>query len=81
MPALTPSDETSFAVLMVTPPNLDSSPESKMEEEGSLDKEDDFVTVAHPIALPGLQHYETLGMTSISSMSQHEYEQNLMSIG
>ncbi len=80
MPALLDLDRAFFNLLAIVPPTL-VNPAGSMEAEGFQVFEEGFVPIYLMEDLPILQVHNKLDMASSPSMSQQEYEQNLLGLG
>lgn len=80
MPALLDLDQTFFTLLAIAPPTLVNQA-GGMEAEGFQVFEDGFVPIYLMEDLPVFQVHNKLDMASCPSMSQQDYEQNILGLG
>lgn len=80
MPALLDLDRSFFALLALAPSTLVNKTGS-MEAEGFQVFEEGFVPIYLMEDLPALQVHNKLDMASCPSMSQQDYEQNILGLG
>ena len=52
-----------------------------MEEEGFLIYEEGYITIGMTRPLPVLQTHHKIEMVSVPSMSQEQYDRNVLSMG
>jgi len=79
MPALLVLDQIFFTLLAIAPQTLNQT--GSMEAEGFQVFEEGDIPIYLMEDLPGFQVHNKLEMASSPSMSQQEYERNILGLG
>lgn len=81
MPSALRSLQSSSPIAIIVTPSGPTGQPARMEGAGFQVFEEDIIRIAYIRPLPGLHHHPNVGMVSLASMNQEQYERNIMAMG